>query len=328
MNVDELKQLLSRIELHNKMEEVPYSILPMMYDRISSKELLHSQIIASLLDPNEKHGLGDVPLQCFLDKIDCKDFGELSKTIVEAEKGVDDMRRIDILLTNGDKAIIIENKLNDAVDQPNQLKDYLNSITKRGYKVLKIVYLPLYEYKSAKEKADAQVVNIYPQDLISWLHDCNNDVCNSYASLIKYMNKTNINFMEAKAIQSQLSVPELTKLIEVANVVKSSSWIPTRLKTLTEKLNVPKLISVDKGGHIELYLDGYKYWVEIWAYDFEYRLWVVAKEQNVNVDDFVYDQFSTYHYYKNPAKFSYKYPCESDNERLIADITDLLNRSK
>lgn len=327
MNTDELKQLLSRIELHNKMEEVPYSILPMMYNRISSKELLHSEIIASLLDPNEKHGLGEVPLQCFLDKIDCNDFGELSKTIVELEKGVEDMRRIDILLTNGNKAIIIENKLNDAVDLPNQLKDYLRSITNKELDVLKIVYLPLYEYKSAKEKVD-NVLNLYPKDLIDWLSSCNSDTCNDYNLLLKYMNQTNINFMEAKALQSKLSPEELTKLIEVANIVNSNSWKSARLKTLAEQITVPGVIYVDKAGHMELYLENYKYWVEIWVNDFEYRLWVVANNKDLEVDGFVYDQFSKYYYYKNIAKFSYKYPCGSDNIKLIADVTELLRISK
>lgn len=342
MNTDELKQLLSRIELHNKMEEVPYSILPMMYDRISSKELLHSEIIASLLDPNEKHGLGEVPLQCFLDKIDCKDFGELSKTIVELEKGVEDMRRIDILLTNGNKAIIIENKLNDAVDQPNQLKDYLNSITNKKLDVLKIVYLPLYEYKSAKEKVD-NVLNLYPKDLIDWLSSCNSDTCNDYALLLKYMNQTNINFMEAKALQqAELSAEELTKLIDIANIITSESWNAARFEPIivAVKTAFPKeelKSSVSKNILNIWFGECYKYWIDVRAQYHSYDLYVVDKEDEnaaipaeVMVKSYKFDSIEKGYRYLKIKNKDYPFPDLSNikNKELIDEIINLLKTSK
>ena len=56
-------------------------------------------------------------------------------------------KRIDILIKSGKKAIIIENKINGAVDQPNQLARYLEALEEEKFEVIKIVYLTLTEEK-------------------------------------------------------------------------------------------------------------------------------------------------------------------------------------
>lgn len=57
-------------------------------------------------------------------------------------------KRIDILIKIDNpkykKAIIIENKINDACDQDNQLARYYEMLTNEGYTVLKIPYITLY----------------------------------------------------------------------------------------------------------------------------------------------------------------------------------------
>ncbi len=75
------------------------------------QELMHSQFLASLLDPRQNHGLGDAFLKKLLDEasisLDLRD-EDLSQTLVHRE-----WRNVDILLTNETHrfAVIIENKI-------------------------------------------------------------------------------------------------------------------------------------------------------------------------------------------------------------------------
>ena len=47
--MDEIKNLLDKIKLSSR-DEMQYSIMPLLYEKITAKELLHSDIIASLID--------------------------------------------------------------------------------------------------------------------------------------------------------------------------------------------------------------------------------------------------------------------------------------
>lgn len=339
--MEELKKILDTIILSEISEQLPYSILPMMYGRISSKELLHSQIIASLLNPDEKHNLGDRPLSLFLKKIGCDErlFAEdLSKTNVEIEAGVENMRRIDILLTNGDSAIIIENKLNNAVDQPDQLKDYLKSIKKREYKQIIMVYLPLYAYKSAKEKVDTRIVNLYPQDLIEWLSECNSPACDNYIDLLKYMNQSNRNFMEAKKIMAELSPEQIEKLVHAADVVNSTDWSTARFEPITigVKKMIPNVISKINNQILSLWLpdDNYDFWIDVYARNLSYDMYVVdykvghkeSQPDKLINTGCVYDSVEgEKRYFRKSKQYSFPSP---DNQELINDIVNLLELSQ
>ena len=87
----------------------------------SIDEKKHSYIIAYLLTPNEGHGQGNLFLNLFLKKLGVSPEAEEDEWVVTAEKG-----RIDIMLRR-DKphsVIVVENKSNNAGDQPNQLYRY------------------------------------------------------------------------------------------------------------------------------------------------------------------------------------------------------------
>jgi len=85
-------------------------------------ETLHSYLLANILDPNSEHGQGNLFLYSFLNKIGIKnpEDGDGQWTVT-AEKG-----RIDILIKRNHphSVVIIENKSNLAIDQPNQLYKY------------------------------------------------------------------------------------------------------------------------------------------------------------------------------------------------------------
>ncbi|MBT0383209.1 PD-(D/E)XK nuclease family protein [Morganella morganii] len=98
--------------IHNKISflnsnEKRYNLV----DIFKPNENEHSQVVADILNYNiggENIFLSSFLLQCFKCDIsfDCK------KTDITSEK-----YRIDILLKNKEKAIIIENKINNAIDQ-------------------------------------------------------------------------------------------------------------------------------------------------------------------------------------------------------------------
>ena len=88
--------------------------------RIPIKEPVHSRIIGDFLNRHGSHGQGALFLQCFLNLIGIPD-PDQGDWQISVETG-----RVDILLWRESPAsmIIIENKVKDAVDQPNQIYRY------------------------------------------------------------------------------------------------------------------------------------------------------------------------------------------------------------
>ena len=117
-----------------------FAIISELYYR----ENFHSDILKALIDPKGKHQEQETFLYLFLEfirshgaAISLKDYSNVQ---VEREEG-----RIDILIKDEDskKAIIIENKINNAGDMPKQLPRYLKAVTENGYTCDAIVYLRL-----------------------------------------------------------------------------------------------------------------------------------------------------------------------------------------
>lgn len=144
----------------------------------SSEVGLHSTFIASLLRP-EQHGAGTKFLEAFLrmSKLDLpSDFFNVSKVQVEQEKYIGPTTekeggRIDLILTDGNSSLIIENKIY-ADDQKNQLLRYHN------YRpTARLVYLSLFgdepSGKSLGTLSKESVTCIsYKIDIIQWLEEC------------------------------------------------------------------------------------------------------------------------------------------------------------
>ena len=113
-------------------------------------ENFHSDVIAILINPNERHNQKHSFLNLFLDylielgvKINKDDYALCEIT---REKG-----RIDIWIKDNTskKSIIIENKINNAGDQENQLETYYNYAINSGFEIDSIVYLTLNGNKNA-----------------------------------------------------------------------------------------------------------------------------------------------------------------------------------
>ena len=94
-----------------------------VFDVLETKEVKHSKFIASLLDPKGLHYQGDLFLREFINACGISDFGlDTSNAQVFRE-----YENIDIYITDGNKHIIIENKLWTG-DHDEQIARYIQAI--------------------------------------------------------------------------------------------------------------------------------------------------------------------------------------------------------
>jgi hypothetical protein len=114
-------------------------------------EEFHSETLRRFLDP-ETPETGDRRFsRVFLEllervnpEVKTSGFGE--RITVEREAGgAKADGRIDLLVYDDRQAVIIENKINNAPDQPNQLAKYVKSVQSRGKEAAAVVYIPQFE---------------------------------------------------------------------------------------------------------------------------------------------------------------------------------------
>ena len=129
--MDKIKELLSRLapiikeseEKQEKRMETGFNLFYLISDHYY-RETFHSDIIAALLSPNEKHGGENLYLDLFLDMIGV-DKAPYKNAKVCKEYGTNDGTlggRIDIFIEGENKhCVVIENKLNNAGDTCRQL---------------------------------------------------------------------------------------------------------------------------------------------------------------------------------------------------------------
>ena len=141
---------------------------------------LHSAFIAELLNPNGSHGLSNSFLQAFLER-----FGLPSNYVKEAKSKITERNigrktkteggRIDIIIEDGNHAVIIENKIY-AEDQENQLLRYNNYGKKKFPNGFELVYLTLDGVEPDKKSLDNKEIlfkqKSYKKDIVEWLDEC------------------------------------------------------------------------------------------------------------------------------------------------------------
>lgn len=137
--LDSLKQLSENYQLAKKdVSDIGFNVFTLMSD-FYYRENFHSDIIAAFLNPFGEHKQGNLYLNLFVTMLglNSKDY-EFSE--VKREE-----HRIDILIRNekSKKAIIIENKMNNAIDMDQQIPRYYREMASKDYDIEKIVYIPL-----------------------------------------------------------------------------------------------------------------------------------------------------------------------------------------
>jgi hypothetical protein len=168
------------------------------------RENFHSDIMFEFLNTKGCHGQGDKYLKLFLSMLNINE-KYFTNPIVTKEHHTDSNRRIDILIADEQsrKAVIIENKINGAVDMPRQLPDYYKYIVGEGFEVLSIVYIPLC-YNKEPDKSDwteQEIQIIYKLlQVIPAYSDTESNMCKDW--LIPSIEQTN-DSPEVKAILQQ-----------------------------------------------------------------------------------------------------------------------------
>lgn len=154
---------------------------------------LHSNFIASLLDPNGDHYKGDLFLKLFLETCGIDDLSIDTSTATVFKE----FKHIDIYISDGKKHIILENKVY-AKDQPMQIARYIDAIKKEGAEDEDIYVLYLHPdgelpkgdslggYKlnqdNTKLEKEGSSINFkvisYGKEILSWIDKCKNEVSN------------------------------------------------------------------------------------------------------------------------------------------------------
>lgn len=177
------------------------------------RENFHSDILFEFLNVQGSHRQGNKYLKLFLSMLNIEEKFFTNPTVIK-EKHTDSNRRIDILIADekSHKAVIIENKINGAVDMPRQLPDYYKYVVEKGFEVLSIVYIPLCLYKEPDKSnwTEQEIQIVYKLlHVIPAYSDTETNLCKDW--LIPSIEQTN-DFPEVKAILQQY-----TSLIKLLN---------------------------------------------------------------------------------------------------------------
>lgn len=278
-----------------------FSLLEILYKYVYSKELVQSEMLANLLRPDAIHGNHESEfLEGFLDLIELNvDLQEIDDLQIETERNAN-RRRIDIFISWKDKfsikhAVIIENKLNNAKNQPNQLNDYHDAITQEGYEVEKIVYMPLLkewqksEYTDTRKDLLTKTIDIDARDIVEWIDNYFSEWStleeneayyyriHEYKSFLKCLISNQHIMQQSIKIQENLSLEEIEKLEKIAEVTRTTEWCKVRFRPVVEQIekgNFTKELLVkykQNGNYInyaQFYFDNWEetYWYEVWLY--------------------------------------------------------------
>ena len=215
----------------------------------SNETSVHSAFIADLLNPKGLHGMGDEFLRLFLETIDTHGFEfDIQGSKVEIEKAIGQRTettggRLDIIVSNKEQAIIIENKIY-AEDQEAQMLRYHNYAQKyyRGKHLL--LYLSLdglvhdndFTTKGqVAENKDFFTIS-YKEDILNWLYKCRQlavdkpllrEGISHYINLVKYLTHTNMDDQVKKemtdiVLNDPMHIKNLNAYVEAIDASKKA----------------------------------------------------------------------------------------------------------
>ena len=160
-----INQVIENFRVQREKNELYDSNRFNPFQFLRTDEMGLSKILAFLLDPTETHGQGDLFLNSFLKFIGKHQFLAYQKVNIYCEKTtqetaqetvqetaqetIQENRRHDIFIEGllGNKiawVISIENKLQGAVDRPNQMHDYAKDLKNYVSESYFLIYLPIF----------------------------------------------------------------------------------------------------------------------------------------------------------------------------------------
>ncbi len=159
-------------ERHNANRRRPFNVFTVL--RSASDEVnLHSRFLHALLEHRDPLSGERENLDAFIRCVARADAFALENARVDRE-----WNRIDLLISNGREAIVVENKI-WASDQERQLERYQNVMVEQGYDegAIRLLYMTPFGHEPSAESAGAIPVEdirlvSYREDLAHWLIGC------------------------------------------------------------------------------------------------------------------------------------------------------------
>lgn len=210
---------------------------------LESKEVrLHSALLAELLRPNGMSGVGNAFQKAFLAILGLPDNyivdGRVSVelsigTTTDSERG-----RIDIIMEDGNHAIIIENKIY-AQDQPAQLLKYTNFARDNYPHSYRLLYLTL----DGKEASDDSTQGCpyqcisYKNEISKWLAECARisfdrplvrETIRQYINLIKQLTNQSMGTLEDNKLVELVASPE--HVAEYLMIINNQTAIENKIR--------------------------------------------------------------------------------------------------
>lgn len=225
--------------------------------KLQSNEVrLHSALLAELLCPNGSHGASSLFLKAFLKVIgEDEDYikAPVAKNITEryiGKKTKTDGGIVDIIIEDGNHAIIIENKIY-APDQGNQLVRYYNYGKKKFPNGFKLLYLTLHGDDASDNSLGGKGIepqNIsYANEIIDWLEQCSElakdrdnakTIINQYKELVKELTGEDMDKQYNERLKeiifdnkdNQKAVGEILKMQDelMDEIIERNIWQPLK----------------------------------------------------------------------------------------------------
>lgn len=246
---------------------------------------LHSPLIAALLDPRTNHGQRDQLLRSFIETIAIADLGlDAKNCTVESEVCIGDANqdnggRIDILIHDGQRAVVIENKIY-ATDQDKQLIRYDTYARKRFGTNYRLLYLTLDGKEPSPKSAGetnkrVRYINIsYRTDILTWLdkslhiaqaHPALRETINQYRAIIAQLTANDMDSQTSKDLvkivtESENSIRSACKIAE--NIAQIKNYLTRNI--LLEQLKTEGLEIVSPSTNFETIYSGFHIRIPRW----------------------------------------------------------------
>lgn len=200
-----------------------------IFDVLEAKEIKHSKFIVSLLDPKGLHYQGDLFLNKFIEVCGIDDFGldTLNSQVYREYKN------IDIYITDGNKHIIIENKIWNAYDQDKQIYRYIETIKKENSlldndRILVLYLTPNFNKTPSQESLNGFKIkdgflekgndkipykHIICNDILKWLNEVKIEIVNltDLNVIITQYEKAVKNLINGEKMENNLLIEQIKK---------------------------------------------------------------------------------------------------------------------
>ncbi len=247
--------------------KLPYHIN--LIDELHANENAHSRILVKLLKYNDSSDF--TILKSFLKYLSKKELEFTFNHDIVKPKITAERHRIDALIVDGNYAVIIENKIHGAIDQPKQIQNYIDAI--ESYKIEEVNLFILYmtrwgtapsedSFPSAlRERFASRFKQIsYRHEIIDWLKNEVVNQCKTKEDFLTSALNQYVDHLEGMFQLREIDKPmktELTKHLE--ETLKLDNDPSHNLSILSEKIN--------DINQIKIYLDELivKNYFNLWA---------------------------------------------------------------